>query len=258
MLEHHRTIPTGADGAATVKSAQRILDIFELYASTRSPATLSAIASQLHMPKSSCLALLTTLASNGYIYEVRPQIGYYPTRRWLDKAQAISSSDPVVRVVQPFLESLGETTGETLILGKLVDRHILYIDVVESKQTLRYTAVAGQFKPLHGTASGKAALGALSPEKRKALLDTLDFVSLTSRTITERDALEREIEKGNARGWHVSLGENVADATAIGVPLVLMNEVFVLVVAGPTQRLESNIEAVGKELCAVRRFIEKQ
>ena len=255
MLE--QKTPTGADGAATVKSAQRILDIFELYASTRSPKTLSSIASALHMPKSSCLALLTTLASNGYIYEVRPQIGYYPTRRWLDKAQAISASDPVVQEVRPFLEALRDGTGETLILGKLVDKHILYIDVVESRQTLRYTAVAGQFKPLHGTASGKAALAALPPERRKLLLDAIDLLPITPRTIVERAALDRDIETGAARGWQISRGENVADATAVAMPLVLMNEIFVLVVAGPTFRLEPNIESVGAELCLVRRAIEK-
>lgn len=256
MLER-KTTPIGADGAATVKSAQRILDIFELYASRPEPATLSSIASTLRMPKSSCLALLTTLASNGYIYEVRPQIGYYPTRRWLDKAQAISAHDPVVREVRPYLEALRDSTGETLILAKLVDRHILYIDVVESKQTLRYTAVAGQFKPLHGTASGRAALGALPREKREALLDIIDFVKLTPRTIVDRDALGRDIEEGTSRGWHVSRGENVADAAAIAISFVLMNEIFVLVVAGPTVRLEPNIETVGRELVSVRSSIEK-
>lgn len=253
-----KTNPTGADGASTVKSAQRILDIFELYATTQSPATLSSIASKLHMPKSSCLALLTTLASNGYIYEVRPQIGYYPTRRWLDKAQAISSNDPIVREVRPFLDVLRSSTGETLILGKLVDHHILYIDVIESKQTLRYTAVAGQFKPLHGTASGKAALGALPRDKRCALLDRIELPSLTPRTIVDRIALERDIEAGIVRGWHCSQGENVADATAIAVPLMLMNEIFVLVVAGPSQRLEPKIESIAADLCAVRRTIEQK
>lgn len=255
MLEHK--IPTGADGAATVKSAQRILDIFELYASTQSPATLSSIASALHMPKSSCLALLETLASNGYIYEVRPQIGYYPTRRWLDKAQAISASDPLVRQIRPVLDVLSDATGETLTLGKLVDKRVLYIDVIESKHALRYAAVAGEFKPLHGTASGKAVLSALPLGKRKALLDTLDFRSVTPHTIVDRDAFERDIETGLARGWQVSHGEYVSEASAVAVPLVLMDQIFVIGVTGPSLRLEPDIEFIGRELCAARRSIEK-
>ena len=255
MLE--QKTPTGADGAATVKSAQRILDIFEFYASTQSPATLSSIASALHMPKSSCLALLETLASNGYLYEVRPQAGYYPTRRWLDKAQAISSCDPLVREIHPVLESLCDATGETVVLGKLVEKSILNIDVVESKQTLRYAAVAGQIKPLQGIAAGKAALSALPPEKRKALIDTLEIRALTPHTIVDRDAFEQDIENGITRGWQLSRGEYVADAWGIAVPLILMNQIFVLAATGPSQRMERSVEFIGQQLCAARRSIEK-
>lgn len=245
------------DAGAPVKSAQRVMDIFEFFAATRSPATLTAVASALRMPKSSCLALLTTLSSNGYLYEVRPQIGYYPTRRWLDNAQAISASDSLVRRIRPILEELRDATGETLILAKLSEHRILYIDVVESAQTLRYTAVAGQFKPLHGTASGKAALSALPLEKRRAVLDTLDFRPITENTITDREVLDRVVDTGIARGWHVSRGENVLDATAVAVPLRIMKEIFVLVVAGPAQRLESNLSAIGDTLNEARMRLEQ-
>jgi IclR family acetate operon transcriptional repressor len=254
---HEQKSPIGADGTATVKSAQRIIDIFELYAATQSPATLSSIASALHMPKSSCLALLETLASNGYLYEVRPHAGYYPTRRWLDKAQAISSSDPLVREVHPVLESLCDATGETMLLGKLVEKRILNIDVVESKQTLRYAAVAGQIKPLQGIAAGKAALSAMPPDKRRALIDTLEFQALTPHTIVDRDAYELDIEQGIARGWQLSRGEYVADAWGVAVPLVLMNQIFVLAATGPAQRMERSVEFIGNELRAASRSIER-
>jgi DNA-binding IclR family transcriptional regulator len=249
--------PAALDAGAPVKSAQRVMDIFEFFATTRSPATLTTVASALRMPKSSCLALLTTLSSGGYLYEVRPQIGYYPTRRWLDNAQAISASDSLVRRIRPTLEELRDVTGETLILGKLSEHRILYIDVVESAETLRYTAVAGQFKPLHGTASGKAALSVLASDKRRAVLDTLDFPALTARTITDCEMLNRDIEEGIARGWQVSRGENVADATAVAVPLHIMKEIFVLVVAGPSQRLEPKLAAIGDTLNDARVHLEE-
>jgi len=243
--------------ATPVKSAQRILEIFELYAARGEPATLTSIASALKMPKSSCLALLTTLASNGYLYEVR-QSGYYPTRRWLDKAQAITANDPLAEVIRPVLAGLREDTGETLIFGKLSDNRILYIEVVESWQTLRYTAVAGQFKPLHGTASGKAALSALPVVERTALIASLELSKVTSRTITDAAELERDIEQGIARGWHISQGENVADAAAVAVPVLLMKEVYVLVAAGPLPRMQPRLKAIGEMLRDARRKIEKR
>jgi DNA-binding IclR family transcriptional regulator len=85
----------------------------------------------------------------------------------------------------------------------------------------------------------------------------LDFRALTARTIIDRGALERDIERGLARGWQVSRGENVADATAVAVPLRIMKEIFVLVVAGPSQRLEPKLAAIGDTLNDARLRLEK-
>jgi len=231
-----------------VKSAQRILDIFELYAERGRPATLSMIASALEVPKSSCLALISTLTSRGYLYELRPQTGYYPTRRWLDKASAIAANDPLVAMVRPILNTLRDELGQTIIFGKLSGPQVIYLDVAESHETLRYTAVAGQTKPLHGTASGKAALGALPAASRKALIAQLGFERLTPRTIQDADSLEAEIGRGVARGFHVSLGENVPDAAAVAVPVAVNREVYVLIAAGLISRLEPSLEMVGTHL----------
>src|SRR5665213_2289500 len=127
-----------AETQKTVKSAQRIIDIIEHFVSMRAPATLSVLASALNLPKSSCLALLRTLEANGYIYEVTPRTGYYPTRRWLDKAQIIAASDPLIAKMRPIMAALAEETRETLIFGKRSDHRVMYIDVVEWPQTLRY------------------------------------------------------------------------------------------------------------------------
>ena len=76
--------------------------------------------------------------------------------------------------------ALSEETGETIILGKRAGDRVIYIEVVESSQTLRYAAVAGQFKPLHGTASGKALLAGMAPTERDALFHRYKFIRLTS------------------------------------------------------------------------------
>ena len=253
MLEQHAADPA----SGPVKSAQRVIDIFELYARSKVPATLSAVASALAMPKSSCLALLKTLELNGYLYEVRPQIGYYPTRRWLDRAQVIAAHDPLIETIRPAMDDLRDRTGETVILGKPAGGRVMYIEVVESAETLRYTAVAGQFKPLHGTASGKAILAAMAEEERAAAIAGLVLAPLTPRTLTDPAALAHDIAQGIARGWQISRGENVADATAIASAMRLGGAVYVLVVAGPTPRIDARIAAIGDALAAACRTIER-
>jgi len=124
----------------------------------------------------------------------------------------------------------------------------MYIDVVEWPQTLRYTAAAGQFKPLHGTASGKAILAGMKPDERDALLKRYKFQKLTPRTIMNKALLETEIQTGIRRGWHVSRGENEPDTIAVAVPVVTANDVFVLVVAGIKTRMERKIAHIGAKL----------
>lgn len=239
-----------------VKSAQRVVDIFELFAMQKKPVGLSALASALQLPKSSCLALLKTLAKKGYLYEIGAREGYYPTRRWLHNAEIIAANEPLVQNAHALLAKLSEELGETLILAKLVRDQIQYLDIVEASQTLRYTATPGQMKPLHGTGSGKAALSALDKKARTELIRALDMRRITARTITSRAALEKEIEAGIARGWHVSVGENAEGATAVAVPIRLAGDTFVLVAAGLSERMEKRISKIGERLRSAGRQFE--
>ncbi len=232
----------------TVKSARRVFEILELYARSPQPATLTRIAESLGLPKSSCLALLETLEASGYLYEVRPQVGYYPTRRWLEHAQVIADNDPIVQTLAPVMDRLRDETEETIILGRLAGDRVMYLHIVDSPQTIRYSARAGEFKPLHGSSSGKALLGSLTVEERGAVLDRIELERFNARTITRRDILEREIARGVARGWHTSVGEHVPDVTGVSRAVDLGGEAYVISVAGPIHRLAERIDAIGEVL----------
>ena len=53
--------------APPVKSAQRVVEVFEFFAQRRAPATLSQIATALGYPPSSTFGLLNTLRGLGYL-----------------------------------------------------------------------------------------------------------------------------------------------------------------------------------------------
>jgi DNA-binding IclR family transcriptional regulator len=62
-----------------VKSADRILEILEFFDDTRSPHSVSDIASALGYPQSSTTELLQTLSARGYIYFHQESRRYAPT-----------------------------------------------------------------------------------------------------------------------------------------------------------------------------------
>ncbi|MBB5215674.1 IclR family transcriptional regulator [Parapusillimonas granuli] len=233
---------------AGVKSAVRVLDVLEFFARTMEPATLARLCTELDMPKSSGHALMETLRQQGYLYWLGKHHGYYPTRRWRDQGEAITRHDPILSMASETLHRISSETGETAILAKREENHVLYLEVVEPDRTLRFSAYAGQIKPMHSAASGRALLALIDSEERNKVLRQLKLVAYSDRTVTDINRLKQVIVDGEAAGYHVAIGEYQSDTTAIAVGFRFGTECYALLVGGPTQRLEGHIEEIGHML----------
>lgn len=236
----------------SVKTAVRVLEVFNLFAEVQRPMIYSDISRELDIPLSSCHALLNTMMSMGYLYAPGIRTGYYPTQRLLHVAQAISSVDPLITLFTPLLIKLRDLTHETAVLAKLANDQVVYLKVVESNQTIRYSHQPGGFKLLHATGSGKALLSVLDEKKKSQLLDKYKkWTQVTDSTLTSRPDLEADIAEGIARGWQRSFGENVEDVMAIAKGFKLHEEAFCLVVAGPLMRVKKNEKAIASSLLSI-------
>jgi len=99
--------PRAAPRVATAKTADRTLDVFELFASEQRPLNLSEISALLGIPLSSAHALIKTLQARGYLYDVGRRQGYFPTTRMQDITQAIARAVRFSSGGLPCLKALG-------------------------------------------------------------------------------------------------------------------------------------------------------
>lgn len=235
MKSKHRELP----GVATmeVKLVARTLELIELFAQTRRPMPLTELAQGLGAPMSSCLALVRTLVARGYLYEVRRRGGYYPTARLHALSALILAGDPWLEQVRPHLETLRDASNETVMLGKIQDGAVVFLDIVESTQPVHYAARPGERRPLHTSSVAKAILARLPEAERDGILALADFHRYTDRTLTTREALLADVDDVAARGWAANVDESVADLTGLAVPLDLGGEWYALCMAGPTSRV---------------------
>jgi DNA-binding IclR family transcriptional regulator len=224
------------------KSSERTLAILEAFEEKRRSLTLRELAECCEIPVSTCHSLVHTLLNRSYLYQTSRRKDLYPTRRLLDLAANIVAHDPFLERMSPVLEQLRNETQETVILGKRQKDQILYLEVLESPQTIRYSSRAGALKPLHSTCIGKVMLGALKPAELVAWLDKHPLPKVTNTTITHRTRLLQDLEAGAKVGYFTTRGENVADVTAIAVAVPVNNELLGLAVAGPTHRMEPQFE----------------
>lgn len=242
---------------ASVPSAERTLNLFEAFGKLGKPLGLSELARGMNVPVSSCHGLVQTLLARGYLYAVGRRRDFYPTRRLFDLAQAIVRNDPFLERLAPELRALRDETRETVIVGKRQADAVLYLDVVEGPRTVRYTALPGEYKPLHSSSIGKVLLGAMADEALDDWLGSHSLPAVTGHTLVDPRDLRRDLKQSRRRGWFMTCGENVEDVTAIAVALSIRDEIFGLAVAGPSHRMAPCIDDFATRLVAVGRRIEE-
>lgn len=242
----------------SIKTADRTLDMIELFAREGRPLNLSDIAALLNMPVSSSHGLIKTLQVRGYLYELGRRQGYYPTKKLTLMANAIAAATPLLQTLEPRLSELRNLTEETVVLAKRQGDTVTYLDVFESGQSVRFSPLVGEIKPLHSTASGKAVLGTLSPAELVETISRLVLTRITEKTIADPKRLTEEIEQGRKRGWHYIVGENVPDLMSIAAPARVGSDFYIVAVGGPIQRFKPLMERHAEKLLKTCAAIEKQ
>jgi DNA-binding IclR family transcriptional regulator len=204
--------------AASVKSADRTVELLELLARTSEPLTLSEIQRELSYPKSSLFVLLRTLVARGWVETDRRGTGYSIGVRALLVGTSYLDRDPVIRAATRVLEELRADVNETVHLARLDGADVVYLASRESGHQLRLTSRVGRRLPAHATSLGKALLAQHSDEEVDAILPA-DLVALTPRTLTERPALFADLAETRERGYALERGENTAGLGCFAVAL---------------------------------------
>lgn len=231
----------------TVKQAAQVLDVLEYFALHQKPVTLSELADHFGWPRSSTFNLLTTLAERGYLFEPRPRVGYYPTSILTDVLEKITAGQPAPPDSKALLKELASTSGETAVLAAQAGMNVVFLDVVESAQAVRYTAPRGKVVPLVASATGRALLAQRPAQYRAALLRKAEFRAFTSHTLMSADAVEAEIQRSLTRGWFVGRQEYSQGLSAVAFAVSVHGLSYAVMIAGPEQRLATKLEHVARQ-----------
>ncbi|MGO9359164.1 MAG: IclR family transcriptional regulator [Xanthobacteraceae bacterium] len=225
------------------KIVERTLDFLELFAEERRPLSLSEISRFLKIPASSCHDVLQALQDRGYIYELAPRAGYYPTRRLFDLAKTIIDHDPVTLRADIVLRVMRDSLDESVLLAKVSGLQATYLLTFEPSHPLRFLAKVGdQVRSLHATSGGKAILSGLSGRKFDEQLKSLKLEALTKKTITSKIKLRKEIDVGRARGWFLNCEESLEGVITLSSRFVWNGSTYIVTIAGPSARIGPRLD----------------
>ncbi|MBW3605440.1 MAG: IclR family transcriptional regulator [Actinobacteria bacterium] len=243
---------TRSDGGArrTLSSVRNAARLLKAYSSREPEFGVTELADRLGLGKSTVHRLLATLMLEGLI-EQDAETGRYRLGLAVhDLGGASASTDLHAAVLMP-MSVLRNRTGETVHVGVLDGRGVVYVERLDSPHTLRLFVEVGRRNDAHATGTGKCLLAFLPPDRLDALLREWDLNAKTPHTITDRTALQRDLAEARRRGYAVNRHESEVGVISVAAPIrdATAQVVAAMSVAGPAERMDP---ALPKVSAAVR------
>jgi DNA-binding IclR family transcriptional regulator len=202
-----------------VKSADRVLDLLELLGSTARPLTLSEVAAELDIPKSSALGLLRTLVARGYVARDAGECYALAHPFGLEEGDWLGGLPRRVAILgRPIVEALVAETGETVNLGAMLTGfRVRPLVQVASPRDVRYDP-RGTDCPAYCSAMGRSLLAHL-PDDSVDLCLALPLRQVTPATLTEPALIRARIAQARRQGYAEIEEEYVQGASGVAAPV---------------------------------------
>lgn len=149
----------------SIKSAERVLKLFEHFATVQQPANIKQLSEALAMPQSSTSMLVKNLVALGYLEHRVNDRTYWPTLRlallgdWM--TSGLDLRTPFVNACQAISEKLGEVTFLAIQNG-IFSQYVLVLDPSLSRSM---SIQSGIMRPLTRTSTGICFLSRLHDDE---------------------------------------------------------------------------------------------
>ena len=201
-----------------IQVADKLFLVLEALA-TDGPVSLTDLSKSLNLNKTTVHRVLNSLIYMGYVRQDTITSHYSLTLKIWEIANRLLNRLDIVSEVRPHLRELAAITGETVHLVQLDGIHAVYIEKVESENSVRLVSMVGKSIPLYCSGVGKALLADMPDETIRQIWNQSDRKKLTDHTITDFTAFMEEIQATRIRGYAMDNEENELGVRCIAASL---------------------------------------
>jgi len=189
-----------------VKSAVRVMQVFEFFDQLQRDARVSEIVEHLSFPQSSTSSLLRSLVQTGYLEYLPSTRSYIPTPRLSLLGSWIGGSPIRDGSIGRMMDELSAETGEAIILACSNGIFAKYIHVVEATSLIRMHVPIGSQRFLVWSAMGFALLSHLSDDAIRLLVKRTNAEAPPRQKAIDVNQTLAYVEQFRKRGHFFSRG----------------------------------------------------
>jgi DNA-binding IclR family transcriptional regulator len=246
------------DNRYLINSVLRAALILESFSFEKFTYTNTELSKLLGLNKSSLTRLLYSLEKCGFLQRDPKTAEYKLTHRLFRIGSIYINQVSLQKEAMTFLSELASSCKETVHLAILDGSEVLYLDKIESSQSIGMMSRIGNRSPAYCTAVGKVMLAHLNDKDLEAFFRSVELKRHTSNTITDPAELGLHLNKIREHGYAMDNGEHEAEVKCVAAPIWDRTAKVVagISVSGPAFRINSE-RIEGELIFAVKRTAEK-
>jgi DNA-binding IclR family transcriptional regulator len=235
-----------------IQSIERAAAILRLLSGRTRRLGVVDLAGELGLPKGTVHGLLRTLQHVGFVEQDEETGKYQLGAALLHMGSSYLDGNELRTRALNWSDSLAARTHESVRIGTLHEGQVLIVHHVFRPDDSLQTLDVGALLPAHASALGKILLAHHAYAAAELARHGLE--SFTPATITDPEALERELERVRKRGWAADIGELVNGEVSCAAPILDRRGVTVgaMGVSGPPDRLLAARQPRGDVVAFVR------
>ena len=196
-----------------VHSVERALELLGTLADAGAEGmTLSDLGRSLQVSKSSAYAILQTLLAHGFVADAGEGMGrrYRLGMALARLGDAVTSQIGIRDVAIPVMRTLTAETGLTSRVAVFDEPHAVVIASIDAANSaIQFASNLFKRELMHSSAVGKSMLATLDEQRVRGLLRQTGMPRKTARTITDPDALLRDLGDVARQGYALDDEEDV-------------------------------------------------
>jgi len=232
-------------GTGKVQSIERAVKVLNCFTEKNEELKLTEISEILDLNKSTLHGIINTLKDAGLIDQNEENQKYRLGLNFIHYAAQVLKRLDIRKVAEPITRQLCEEVNETVHLGILDGGDVVYIDKVESNQSIGIFTSVGTRYHAYCTAIGKTILSGLSDDEViKRLPEKL--TKFTETTKTSQEEILDEIRRVRKKGYALDLEENVEGLKCVGAPIYNHEGriKYSISISGPVNRMTDEKTAI--------------
>ena len=241
MTENHtfQSDPPKIDGDTPT---MRLFSLLEVIAQKDQFFSLQSLVEETGLPKPTLHRMLQQLEGAGMLQRDGDGRQYSTGVRLRRLAENLLLNNTMHGARHIVLRQLVEEAGESGNITAFSGSEVVYLDRVETAAPLRFYLHPGSRVPAHASATGKLFLAQMTPLQRRRLLAHVPLERFTTNTITDFEALEREIETVKRNGYALDNEEFLPGllCVAVLVPVKSGHSNIGVAIQAPIMRLTAD------------------